>query len=108
MPAVAAKPDPRAKRAYAGISMFAVEKNERGPTVSRPLKKLGYKGVDTCEVLFEDVEVPAANLIGGRGGEGLKQGISPVESGRPHLAGPAAVAGLAPVTHALPHSRPPT
>ena len=54
MLAVAAKTDPKAKPAYAGISMFAVEKNERGPTVSRNLKKLGYKGIDTCEVLFED------------------------------------------------------
>src|SRR5712675_613841 len=65
MLAVAAKTNPRAEPAYAGISMFAVEKSERGPTVSRNLDKLGYKGIDTCEVLFDDVAVPAAHLIGG-------------------------------------------
>ena len=48
MLAVAAKTDPKTKPAYAGISMFAVEKNEHGPTVSRNIKKLGYKGIDTC------------------------------------------------------------
>src|SRR5579885_937228 len=73
MLAVAAKTDPNAKPAYAGISMFAVEKNDQGPTVSRNLKKLGYKGLDTCEVLFEDLEVPAANLIGAQEGQGFKQ-----------------------------------
>jgi len=95
MLAVAAKTDPKAKPAYAGISMFAVEKNERGPTVSRPLKKLGYKGVDTCEVLFEDVEVPAANLIGGREGEGFKQVMSALEVGRINVAARAVGVGQA-------------
>src|SRR5258708_28957584 len=71
--AVAAQTHPRAKPAYAGISRFAVEKSERGPTVSKPLKKLGYKGIDTCEVLFEELDVPAANLIGGGEGEGVEQ-----------------------------------
>src|SRR5487761_1100931 len=73
MLAIAAKTDLKAKPAYAGISMFAVEKNEHGPTVSRNLKKLGYKGIDTCEVLLEDLDVPAANLIGGAEGLGFKQ-----------------------------------
>jgi len=44
MLAVAAKTNPHADPAYAGISMFAVEKSDRGPTVSRNLDKLGYKG----------------------------------------------------------------
>ena len=86
MLAVAAKTDPTAKPAYAGISMFAVEKSERGPTVSRNLKKLGYKGIDTCEVLFEDVPVPAVNLIGGAEGQGFKQVMSALEVGRINVA----------------------
>ncbi len=86
MLAVAAKTNPTAKPAYAGISMFAVEKSERGPTVSRNLKKLGYKGIDTCEVLFEDVPVPAANLIGGAEGQGFKQVMSALEVGRINVA----------------------
>ena len=74
MLAVAAKTDPTAEPAYAGISMFAVEKNDRGPTVSRHLNKLGYKGIDTCEVLFEDVEVPAANTDWRRRRRGFQTG----------------------------------
>src|ERR1700688_5089779 len=65
MLAVAAKTNPHADPAYAGISMLAVEKSDRGQTASRIPDKLGYKGIDTCEVLFEDVTVPATNLIGG-------------------------------------------
>ncbi len=86
MLAVAAKTDPSAKPAYAGISMFAVEKSDRGPTVSRNLKKLGYKGIDTCEVLFEDVPVPAGNLIGEAEGQGFKQVMSALEVGRINVA----------------------
>jgi len=95
MLAVAAKTDPNAKPAYAGISMFAVEKDERGPNVSRNLKKLGYKGIDTCEVLFEDLPVPAANLIGGREGQGFKQVMSALEVGRINVAARAVGVGQA-------------
>jgi alkylation response protein AidB-like acyl-CoA dehydrogenase len=86
MLAVAAKTDPKAKPAYAGISLFAVEKDEHGPTVSRNIKKLGYKGVDTCEVLFEELAVPAGNLIGGQEGQGFKQVMSALEVGRINVA----------------------
>jgi alkylation response protein AidB-like acyl-CoA dehydrogenase len=86
MLAVAAKTDPNAKPAYAGISMFAVEKNEAGPTVSRNLKKLGYKGIDTCEVVLDNLAVPAANLIGGAPGMGFKQVMSALEVGRINVA----------------------
>jgi alkylation response protein AidB-like acyl-CoA dehydrogenase len=86
MLAVAAKTNPRAEPAYAGISMFAVEKNANGPTVGRNLKKLGYKGIDTCEVLFEDFAVPAASLIGGIEGQGFKQVMSALEVGRINVA----------------------
>ena len=95
MRAGAAKTDPDAKPAYAGISMFAVEKGEAGPTVSRNLKKLGYKGIDTCEVLFEDVPVPAANLIGGSEGHGFKQVMSALEVGRINVAARAVGVGQA-------------
>jgi alkylation response protein AidB-like acyl-CoA dehydrogenase len=95
MLAVAAKTDPKATPAYAGISLFAVEKNEHGPTVSRQLKKLGYKGIDTCEVLLEDLEVPAANLIGGSEGAGFKQVMSALEVGRINVAARAVGVGQA-------------
>ena len=86
MLAVAAKTNPRAEPAYAGISMFAVEKNSNGPKVSRNLKKLGYKGIDTCEVLLEDFAVPATSLIGGIEGQGFKQVMSALEVGRINVA----------------------
>ena len=86
MLAVAAKTNPKAEPAYAGISMFAVEKNDAGPTVSRNIKKLGYKGIDTCEVLFEDFPVPATSMIGGAEGQGFKQVMSALEVGRINVA----------------------
>ena len=101
MLAVAAKTDPKAKPAYAGISMFAVEKNEQGPTVSRQLKKLGYKGIDTCEVLLEDLQVPKDNLIGGAEGLGFKQVMSALEVGRINVAARAVGVGQAAFDNAI-------
>jgi alkylation response protein AidB-like acyl-CoA dehydrogenase len=95
MLAVAAKTDPRAKPVYAGISMFAVEKNAAGPAVSANLKKIGYKGIDTCEVAFDDLAVPAANLIGGAEGLGFKQVMSALEVGRINVAARAVGVGQA-------------
>jgi alkylation response protein AidB-like acyl-CoA dehydrogenase len=95
MLAVAAKTNPKAEPAYSGISMFAVEKSEQGPAVSRQLKKLGYKGLDTCEVLFEELPVPANNLIGSREGEGFKQVMSALEVGRINVAARAVGVGQA-------------
>jgi alkylation response protein AidB-like acyl-CoA dehydrogenase len=86
MLAVAAKTNPNAEPAYAGISMFAVEKTDAGPTVSRNIKKLGYKGIDTCEVLLEELPVSAGNLIGGVEGQGFKQVMSALEVGRINVA----------------------
>ncbi len=105
MLAVAAKTDPNAKPAYAGISMFAVEKNEHGPTVSRNIKKLGYKGVDTCEVLLEELEVPASNLIGGQEGQGFKQVMSALEVGRINVAARAVGVGQAAFENAIRYSQ---
>src|SRR6202167_348100 len=105
MLAVAAKTNPHAEPAYAGISMFAVEKSDRGPTVSRNLDKLGYKGIDTCEVLFEDVAVPADNLIGGVEGMGFKQVMSALEVARITVAARAVGVGQAAFEHALRYSQ---
>jgi len=86
MLAVAAKTNPRAEPAYAGISMFAVEKSERGPTVSRNLDKLGYKGIDTCELAFDDYKVSMDCLVGGVEGRGLQQILNGLELGRINVA----------------------
>src|SRR6202049_2971415 len=105
MLAVAAKTNPKAEPAYAGISMFAVEKSDAGPTVSRNLKKLGYKGIDTCEVLFEDVAVPAAHLIGGAEGLGFKQVMSALEVGRINVAARAVGGGAGAFENAIRYSQ---
>ncbi|MBT3904340.1 MAG: acyl-CoA dehydrogenase [Rhodospirillaceae bacterium] len=83
--AVLAKTDeagdgPRSK----DISLFLVEK-ERG-YVSRKLKKLGYRGIDTGEVEFDRVQVPTANLVGPEEGKGLNQILAGLELGRINVA----------------------
>lgn len=84
--AVAAKTDPDADPAYAGISLFAAEKGPPGLTVSRDIKKLGYKGLDTCELAFEDFPAPADALIGGEEGRGFKHVMGGLEVGRINVA----------------------
>lgn len=84
--AVAAKTDPDADPAYAGISLFAAEKGAPGLTVSRDIKKLGYKGLDTCELAFEDFPTPAEALIGGEEGRGFKHVMGGLEVGRINVA----------------------
>lgn len=84
--AVAAKTDPDADPAYAGISLFAAEKGAPGLTVSRDIKKLGYKGLDTCELAFEDFPAPVDALIGGEEGRGFKHVMGGLEVGRINVA----------------------
>lgn len=83
--ATAAKTDKDANPPYKGISMFVVEKGP-GLTVSRDIEKLGYKGIETCEVVFEDHAVPVGNLIGGVEGEGFRHVMSGLEVGRINIA----------------------
>src|SRR6059036_3305735 len=56
------KTDPSADPPYKGISLFAAEKDAPGVTIGRDIDKVGYKGIETCEVNFEDFRVPVANL----------------------------------------------
>jgi alkylation response protein AidB-like acyl-CoA dehydrogenase len=80
-----AKTDPTADPPHTGISMFAAPKGP-GLSVSRHLDKLGYRGIETCEVVFEDYVVPAEHLIGGREGVGLKIALAGLEVGRINIA----------------------
>jgi alkylation response protein AidB-like acyl-CoA dehydrogenase len=79
------KTDPRAAPPYQGMSLLLVEKGP-GFKVVRKLEKLGYRGIDTGELVFEDCRVPAANLIGGEEGRGLQQILSGLELGRINVA----------------------
>jgi alkylation response protein AidB-like acyl-CoA dehydrogenase len=83
--AIAAKTDKDADPPYKGITMFVGEKGP-GLTVGRDIHKLGYRGIETCEVNFEDYAVPAANLIGGKEGQGFLQVMSGLEVGRINIA----------------------
>ncbi len=79
------KTNPQAVPAHTGISLFAAEKGP-GLTVGRRLDKLGYKGIETCEVSFDGYRVPAANLVGGVEGRGFQQVLSGLEVGRINIA----------------------
>ena len=80
------KTDKDAKPVHSGMSAFIAEKGEPGLTISRDIDKLGYKSLETCELLFEDFRVPAENLIGGHEGEGFKQVMTGLESERINVA----------------------
>ena len=90
--AVLVKTDPKAQPAHKGISLLLIEKGP-GFKVVRKLDKLGYRGIDTAELVFEDCRVPADNLIGPEEGRGLQQVLNGLELGRINVA--ARGAGLA-------------
>jgi alkylation response protein AidB-like acyl-CoA dehydrogenase len=83
--ALLVKTDPAANPRHKGMSLFIAEKGP-GFIVSRKLKKLGYRGIDTCELVFDNYRVPADRLIGGVEGSGLKQVLSGLELGRINVA----------------------
>jgi alkylation response protein AidB-like acyl-CoA dehydrogenase len=71
---------------YRGMSILLVDKGTPGLNVSRTFEKLGYKGVETAELVFTGVRVPAANLLGDVEGEGFKYIMSGLEVGRINVA----------------------
>jgi alkylation response protein AidB-like acyl-CoA dehydrogenase len=83
--AVLVKTDPKAQPPHKGMSLLLIEKGP-GFKVVRKLEKLGYRGIDTAELLFEDCRVPAANLIGMEEGRGLQQVLNGLELGRINVA----------------------
>ena len=84
--ALMAKTDRDTTPAYRGISCFIVEKGGAGFEVGRDLDKLGYRGLDTCELIFKDFRVSADNLVGGQEGKGFQQVMSGLETGRVNIA----------------------
>jgi alkylation response protein AidB-like acyl-CoA dehydrogenase len=80
------KTDPAARPAHAGMSVLLVDPATPGFEVVRDLPKLGYRGPETCEIVFDDVVVPASSLLGGREGRGLQQVLAALEKGRINIA----------------------
>ena len=84
--ALLALTDASAKPRYRGMSCFIVEKGHAGLQVVKSIAKLGYKGVDTAELLFDSFPCPADNLVGGVEGRGFKHVMSGLEAGRINIA----------------------
>ncbi|MCW2661812.1 MAG: putative acyl-CoA dehydrogenase [Mycobacterium sp.] len=83
--ALLCKTDPQAAPRHKGISIVLVEHGQ-GLTVSRDLPKLGYKGVESCELSFDDCRVPASAILGATPGRGFAQMMKGLETGRIQVA----------------------
>ena len=81
-----ARTDPDMKPKHKGLSCFVVEKGGDGFTVGRDLDKLGYRGLDTCELNFDNFAVPQEYLIGLEEGAGFGMVMSGLETGRSNVA----------------------
>ena len=73
-------------RGAGGISAFIVEAGTPGLSFGKRDRKMGQKGAHTCDVIFENCRVPAANLIGGVEGRGFKTAMKVLDKGRIHIA----------------------
>ena len=81
-----ARTDPDMEPRHRGISCFVVEKGGPGFDVGKDLDKLGYRGLDTSELIFNNFAVPENNLIGGKEGAGFGMVMSGLETGRINIA----------------------
>ena len=102
--ALLCKTDPKATPAHRGISILLVEHGP-GLTVSRDLPKLGYKGVETCELAFDDYRAPADAVLGGVEGKGFAQMMKGLETGRLQVAARALGVGRAALEDALAYAQ---
>lgn len=99
--ALLCKTDPAATPRHKGISVVLVEQGMTGLSVSRDLPKLGYKGVESCELIFEDCRVPASAILGGEPGRGFGQMMKGLETGRIQVASRALGVATAALEDAL-------
>ena len=83
---VLVKTDPAAEPRHRGMSVMMVEAGLPGFEVTKDIGKLGYKGPESCEVVLDDVRVPADCLLGGVEGRGFVQVMSGLEAGRVNIA----------------------
>ncbi|MFF0384306.1 acyl-CoA dehydrogenase family protein [Streptomyces sp. NPDC004286] len=102
--ALMCKTDPEVSPAHRGISILLVEHGP-GLTVSRDLPKLGYKGVESCELSFDDYRAPADALLGGVEGKGFGQMMKGLETGRLQVAARALGVGRAALEDSLAYAQ---
>jgi alkylation response protein AidB-like acyl-CoA dehydrogenase len=102
--ALLCKTDPLADPAHGGISILLAEHGP-GMVISRDLSKLGYKGVESCEIVFQDFRVPSSALLGDQEGNGFSQMMRGLEIGRIQVASRALGVGRAALDDALRYSQ---
>jgi len=102
--ALLCKTDPNATPRHTGISIVLVEHGP-GLTVSRDLPKLGYKGVESCELSFDNFAVPASAVLGGVMGQGFSQMMKGLETGRIQVAARALGVATAALEDALAYAQ---
>jgi alkylation response protein AidB-like acyl-CoA dehydrogenase len=102
--ALLCKTDPNATPRHKGISVVLVEHGQ-GVIVSRDLPKLGYKGVEACELTFDDCRVAASAVLGGEPGRGFSQMMKGLETGRIQVAARALGVATAALEDALAYAQ---
>jgi alkylation response protein AidB-like acyl-CoA dehydrogenase len=102
--ALLCKTDPTATPKHRGISIVLAE-HAPGLTVSRDLPKLGYKGVESCELSFDNYRVPATAILGGTPGRGFGQMMKGLETGRIQVASRALGVATAALEDALAYAQ---
>ncbi len=102
---VLVKTDPKAEPRHRGMSILLIDTDSPGFTVSKDIGKLGYKGTESCEIVLDDVRVPADRLLGGVEGRGMQQALSALECGRINIASRAVGVAQAAYDAALDYSR---
>ncbi|WP_390887867.1 acyl-CoA dehydrogenase family protein [Candidatus Mycobacterium wuenschmannii] len=102
--ALLCKTDPAAQPRHAGISVLLVEHGP-GLTVSRDLPKLGYKGVESCELSFDGYRAPHSAILGGDAGKGFSQMMKGLETGRIQVASRALGVATAALDDALAYAQ---
>ncbi len=102
--ALLCKTDPTAQPKHQGISIVLVEHGP-GLTVSRDLPKLGYKGVESCELAFDNYRISASAILGGVPGKGFGQMMKGLETGRIQVAARALGVATAALEDALAYAR---
>ena len=102
--ALLCRTDPSAVPAHRGISILLVEKGP-GFTVSKDLSKLGYKGVESCELNFDGYRTPASSLLGRQEGHGFAQMMRGLEIGRIQVAARALGVGRAALEDSLKYAQ---
>ena len=103
--ALLALTDPAARPPHRGMSCFVVEKGHPALKVGKSIGKLGYKGVDTAEIVFDDFPCPVGNLVGGVEGRGFAHVMGGLETGRINIAARAVGVAQAAYDDSVAHVR---